>query len=534
MTSPPLSVAASSNNCVELATLCVNDATGPPSGRSRCVSQSSFDSVHAPLCLFGRAPSRMGLLRYGGWQAPEQSFHGWLERVLAEAPLPARAVRFVVAPHDTPLLGIWIRSCDAHGRSFPLVFARRVLGAARALPWPALLASCAHLSAAAESCLALARAGEIDTAWHLLCGLMPPGSADLLDFLRDAERALADEHELSRMRRQQLLSAAISGSALRAARAIELPAADEFDAYASLSLLFQQRARAPRGLFWLPAGQRMLVALSDPSAELLARLSAPFSHLPRSWPSTALALRRGGAATARERTPPNLQLIAAPTAGRAVPPRAPRCDPLPPEARASMPPPLRRRWPENPAALMADSAADPSCYNGAMAFWKRTDSTPAAPEVSAQLLATVRAQLRDADPETVQIVAAIAGLLACVAYSDRTLSAEERAHAREVLGRVHDMTQDGPEAICAILERHVTELATVNPQAYTRTLREHTDKQMRLEVLDVLLDLAAADGELAFAETQVLRRLTAAMGLEQDDYNRAQARHRERLSKPTT
>jgi uncharacterized tellurite resistance protein B-like protein len=95
------------------------------------------------------------------------------------------------------------------------------------------------------------------------------------------------------------------------------------------------------------------------------------------------------------------------------------------------------------------------------------------------------------------------------------------------------MAEGGPDAICAVLERHVAELATINPQAYTRTLREHTDKQMRLEVLDVLLELAAADGELAFAETQLLRRLTGAMGLTQDDYNRAQAQHRERLSKPT-
>jgi uncharacterized tellurite resistance protein B-like protein len=499
---------------------------------AHCVSQSSFDSVHAPLCLFGRAPGRTGFVRYGGWQAAEKSFHGWLERVLSETPLPARSVRFVVAPHSTPLLGIWINSRDARGRAFPLVFARRVLGATRALPWPALLASSAQLMAAAESCLTLAQAGELDGAWRLLCGLAPPGSPDLLEFLRDAERALADERELTRMRREQLFSAAISASALQAARAVELPAGDELDAYAWLTLLFQRRARAPRGLFWLPSGQRLLVALSDPSADLLARLTAPFSHLPRSWPGTALALRRGGAAMTRDWTPPNLQLVAAGPAELATPPCAPRCDPLPPEARASMPPPLSRRWPESPAALMAHSAADPGCYNRAMAFWKRTDAAPT--EVSAQLTAAVRAQLREADSETVQIVAAISGLLACVAYSDRTLSGEERAHAREVLGRVHGMAQGGPDAICAVLERHTAELATINPQSYTRTLREHTDKQMRLEVLDVLLELAAADGEIAFSETQVLRRLTTALGLEQDDYNRAQARHRERLSKPSS
>ena len=164
-----------------------------------------------------------------------------------------------------------------------------------------------------------------------------------------------------------------------------------------------------------------------------------------------------------------------------------------------------------------------------MPFWKRSSSEPEAAEVSAQLLATVRAQLQEPDPDTVRVVAAISGLLACVAYSDRQFHDAERVHLREVLGRVHEMSAQGADAICALLEKHVTELTMVNPQAYTRTLRELTDRAMRLEVLDVLLDLGASDGQLSFEETQLLRRLTGALGLEQQDYNAAQARHRERL-----
>jgi len=164
-----------------------------------------------------------------------------------------------------------------------------------------------------------------------------------------------------------------------------------------------------------------------------------------------------------------------------------------------------------------------------MAFWNRTEPDPANADVSDQLLATVAAQLHEADPITVQIVAAISGLLACVAFSDRTLHEAERAHLRKVLGHVHAMTEHGPDAICTLLERHLTELTVINPQAYTRSLREHGDRQLRLEVLDVLVELGAADGELSFAETQLLRRLTGALGLEQDDYNAAQARQRARL-----
>jgi uncharacterized tellurite resistance protein B-like protein len=162
-------------------------------------------------------------------------------------------------------------------------------------------------------------------------------------------------------------------------------------------------------------------------------------------------------------------------------------------------------------------------------FWKR-DSEANAPELSEQLLAIVGAQLPEADPATVRIVAAISGLLACVAFSDRELHEAERKHLRDVLGRVHGMRSEGAEAICGLLEQHLTQLTVVNPHSYTRSLRELADREMRLEVLDVLVDIGAADGELSFRETQMIRRLTGALGLEQDDYNTAQARHRDRLS----
>ena len=61
-------------------------------------------------------------------------------------------------------------------------------------------------------------------------------------------------------------------------------------------------------------------------------------------------------------------------------------------------------------------------------------------------------------------------------------------------------------------------------------MRELTDLDLRREVLDVLVDLAAADDEVSMSETQLLRRTATAMGLSQDDYVASQARHRDRLS----
>jgi uncharacterized tellurite resistance protein B-like protein len=140
---------------------------------------------------------------------------------------------------------------------------------------------------------------------------------------------------------------------------------------------------------------------------------------------------------------------------------------------------------------------------------------------------TVRAQMDDA--EGARIVAAIAGLLGTVAYADRQYSAVEEERIRRELGRVHGLTAAGVDAICAVLREHIVEIATVEAPVYARELLSRADRDLRLEVLDALVDLAAADDEITVAETNVLRLTATALGLTQQDYNAAQSRHREKL-----
>ena len=146
-----------------------------------------------------------------------------------------------------------------------------------------------------------------------------------------------------------------------------------------------------------------------------------------------------------------------------------------------------------------------------------------------RLRALVREQLPEADDDTTEIVSALAGLLSCIAYADRKFDAAEQQRARDALASVDGLSAEGAQAIGELVSKHMAEIATVNPQAYTRTLRERCSVELRREVLDVLVDLAAADGELSLAETDLLRRTTAAIGLEASDYSAAQDRHRDKL-----
>jgi uncharacterized tellurite resistance protein B-like protein len=162
--------------------------------------------------------------------------------------------------------------------------------------------------------------------------------------------------------------------------------------------------------------------------------------------------------------------------------------------------------------------------------WLKSGSAPELPTDSQEVLLRVREHLPNADAETVRVVAALGGLLAAVAYADRNYSNEEERLVRHLLGRVEGMNEAGIDAICGAMRRHVVELSTVGIPHYTRELRELADTELRLQVLEALVDLAAADGEVSTAETNLIRQITTALGLSQSDYNAVQAKHRARLS----
>jgi uncharacterized tellurite resistance protein B-like protein len=162
--------------------------------------------------------------------------------------------------------------------------------------------------------------------------------------------------------------------------------------------------------------------------------------------------------------------------------------------------------------------------------WLNRASVVKEPAGAEQLEDAIRSELGDADEETVLVVAAIVGLLGAVAYADSEFSVEERQRVREELSRIHGMTSRGVEVVCSALDRHILEIATVQTPRYSRMLRELGDPELRLQVLEMLVALAAADEVITSAETNVMRQITTALGLTQHDYNAVQAQYRDRLS----
>ncbi len=146
----------------------------------------------------------------------------------------------------------------------------------------------------------------------------------------------------------------------------------------------------------------------------------------------------------------------------------------------------------------------------------------------------VRHHMPGADEETARIVTSIAGLLAGVAYADTRVSPEEVRTIRSEIARVQFLGPQGVDAIMDALQADLVAHATTLAARYTRTLRDLADRDLRVQVLGALVDVAAADGHISADEVATLRRTATALGLDQDDYNRLQARHRDKLGLPAS
>ncbi len=129
-----------------------------------------------------------------------------------------------------------------------------------------------------------------------------------------------------------------------------------------------------------------------------------------------------------------------------------------------------------------------------------------------------------------QTVTAVAGLLAKIAYADGNYSPQEETAIRTELGRVHGLSQAGVDAICGLLADHISHVALLGDHDWTRDLRELAERELRVEVLEVLVEMAVADHVLTHDEQSQLRRIAKALSLTQDEYNAIQAKHRDKLS----
>lgn len=116
-----------------------------------------------------------------------------------------------------------------------------------------------------------------------------------------------------------------------------------------------------------------------------------------------------------------------------------------------------------------------------------------------------------------------------MAHADSNYDDAEEKVLRQTLSRIDGLDESGVSAIAQVLRSHTVQITSAEASSYARELLDLCDDDFRLQLLDVLVDLAAADEVITVAETNMLRDAARALGLPQKAYNTAQARHRDKL-----
>ena len=165
-----------------------------------------------------------------------------------------------------------------------------------------------------------------------------------------------------------------------------------------------------------------------------------------------------------------------------------------------------------------------------MIFRKKDVTQEQVTQARERLALIVEKYLADADEATQKIVTAVAGLLAKIAYADGNYSEQEEKTIRAELQRVHGLSEAGVDAICDLLSDHISQVALLGDHDWTRDLRDFASRELRLEILEVLVEMGVADQVLKQEEQIQLRRVAKALSLTQDDYNAIQAKHRDKLA----
>jgi uncharacterized tellurite resistance protein B-like protein len=130
---------------------------------------------------------------------------------------------------------------------------------------------------------------------------------------------------------------------------------------------------------------------------------------------------------------------------------------------------------------------------------------------------SIRANLVDADEDTMQTVVAVAGLLVRVAFEDEHFSPDEEARIRKELRRVASLGESGIDAIVRVMRDHTSVIATVEAADYARWLGEKKDRPFRLAVLQLLVDVAAAHEGISDVELDGVGRIALDLKLDADE-----------------
>lgn len=139
----------------------------------------------------------------------------------------------------------------------------------------------------------------------------------------------------------------------------------------------------------------------------------------------------------------------------------------------------------------------------------------------------IAGQLEALEPARARFLAAFAYVLSRVAHADSHVSEHETDEMSEIVQGLGHLPEEQAAMVVEIAKSQARLFGGTEDYLVTREFREVATKEQRLELLDCLFAVAAADGAISTIEESQTGQIAKELGFTQPEYAAALAAHAE-------
>ena len=144
-----------------------------------------------------------------------------------------------------------------------------------------------------------------------------------------------------------------------------------------------------------------------------------------------------------------------------------------------------------------------------------SDQLP-APEQS-ESLAPIEARLETLEPDAARYIAAFAYILARVAHADLAIDDDEVTEIRNRVASLAGLDEEAAGLVAEIARTQVGNLGGTDNYTVTREFRKMSSPAQRVQLLECLHAVGAADGSISTAESRAIVSIAEELGLTRQD-----------------
>jgi len=154
------------------------------------------------------------------------------------------------------------------------------------------------------------------------------------------------------------------------------------------------------------------------------------------------------------------------------------------------------------------------------------DGTAPAPSALAQ----IEAGLERLDPEQARYIAAFSFVLARVAHADLDIDDSEVAEIRGAVATLAALSEEEAGIVADLSRSLAQHVGGTENYTVTREFRRSSTRAQRVQLLECLFAVAAADGTIGTAESQEIANIAEELGFTRPETNALRASWRAHLA----